>query len=157
MDAALRSIADNLAALRLDLVLHLKTAVAIVAPLMGGAGEPVPAPPPRATHGFSRRPLPRAYRPFIGPTMKVGKGSSHKTRNSNWSTTAARVTLHIVNALRDEGPMSFLIAANVLIALIDRSYVGRTGLIGVFGDSPSSVTRPQHTRPGPLIGAPIFI
>jgi len=29
----------------------------------------------RATHGFSRRPLPRAYRPFIGPTMKVGKGS----------------------------------------------------------------------------------
>jgi hypothetical protein len=47
LDAALRSIADNLAALRLDPVLHLKIAVAIVAPLMGGAGEPVPAPPPR--------------------------------------------------------------------------------------------------------------
>jgi hypothetical protein len=30
--------------LRLDPVLHLKIAVAIVAPLMGGAGEPVPAP-----------------------------------------------------------------------------------------------------------------
>jgi hypothetical protein len=33
-DAALRSIADSLAALRLDPVLHLK--VAVVAPLMGG-------------------------------------------------------------------------------------------------------------------------
>jgi hypothetical protein len=34
-DVALRSIADNLAALRLDPVPHLKIAVAIVGPLMG--------------------------------------------------------------------------------------------------------------------------
>ena len=33
-DAALRSIADNLAALRLDPVLHLKIIVAVVGPLM---------------------------------------------------------------------------------------------------------------------------
>ena len=41
-DAALRSIADNLAALNLDPVLHLKiaVAVAVVGPLMRGASEP---------------------------------------------------------------------------------------------------------------------
>jgi hypothetical protein len=36
--AALKSIADNLAAMRLDPVLHLKIAVAVVGPLMGGGG-----------------------------------------------------------------------------------------------------------------------
>ena len=45
-DAALRSIADNLAALCLDPVLHLKIAVAVVGPLMGGGvTAPNPAPP----------------------------------------------------------------------------------------------------------------
>jgi hypothetical protein len=59
LDAALRSIADNLAGLRLDLVQHLKIAVAIVAPLMGALAS-LFRPCRRATHGFSRRPLPRA-------------------------------------------------------------------------------------------------
>ena len=29
-----------------------------------------------ATHASSQSPLSRAYRPFIGPTLKVGKGSN---------------------------------------------------------------------------------
>jgi hypothetical protein len=39
-DTALRSIADNLTRLRLDPVLHLKIAVAVVAPLMRDDGIP---------------------------------------------------------------------------------------------------------------------
>jgi len=89
-----------------------------------------------------------------GSKTKVRKGSKPEIQTE---TLPPRVTLDIVNALRDEGPMTFLIAAHVLIALIDRSHVGRTGLIVVFGDPLSSVTRPQHTRSGPLKGAPIFI
>jgi hypothetical protein len=49
-DAALRSIADNLAALRLDPLLHLKIAAAVVAPLMRGdatAPSPRPLTPPK--------------------------------------------------------------------------------------------------------------
>jgi hypothetical protein len=38
-DAALRSIAQNLASLSLDPVLHLKIVAAIVAPLIGGDGD----------------------------------------------------------------------------------------------------------------------
>jgi hypothetical protein len=49
-DAALRSIADNLAALRLDPLLHLKIAAAVVGPLMEGdvmAPRPEPLASPR--------------------------------------------------------------------------------------------------------------
>jgi hypothetical protein len=49
-DAALRSIADNLAALRLDPLLHLKIVAAVVAPLMRGdvtAPSPSPLTPPK--------------------------------------------------------------------------------------------------------------
>jgi hypothetical protein len=37
--------------------------------------------PSGATCAFSRRPLPRAYRPFIGPIFKVGKGSNCRVRS----------------------------------------------------------------------------
>jgi hypothetical protein len=53
-DAALRSIADNLAALRLDPLLHLKIAAAIVAPLMEGNANQAPPKP----HSPSRKAAP---------------------------------------------------------------------------------------------------
>ena len=60
-DAALRSIADNLAALRLDPLLHLKIAAAVVAPLMRGdatAMSPAPLTPPKSRSSL-RRAAPR--------------------------------------------------------------------------------------------------
>jgi hypothetical protein len=60
-DVTLRSIADNLAALRLDPLLHLKIAAAIVAPLMrGDATAPSPAPlSPSKLRSPPRKPAPR--------------------------------------------------------------------------------------------------
>jgi hypothetical protein len=80
-DVALRSIADNLAALRLDPLLHLKIAAAIVAPLMeGDVTAPSPAPltphklrsPPRKA-ALRRKPPARKGRAGPVPTVYDGR------------------------------------------------------------------------------------
>jgi hypothetical protein len=66
-DAALRSIADNLAALNLDPVAYLRVAVAVVGQLMGDHAsdrvEAPAAPKPNGAGNGAHRPRTRAARP----------------------------------------------------------------------------------------------
>jgi hypothetical protein len=86
-DVALRSIADNLAALRLDPLLHLKIAAAVVGPLMRGdvmapRPEPLASPRPLSRHRKAAPPKAQARKGKPEPIPTVYDGRVFPSRGA---------------------------------------------------------------------------
>ena len=116
-DAALRRVADNLAALRLDPVLHLKIAVAVVGPLIRGRKSVLK----------------------IAPISKPDRGGPHKMAAAHTRKSGLRPPIAISykgQTFPSRGAM-----AKYLAPILKRSAVTLTHALRQHGDDAKTVVR----------------